>query len=250
MSIITNMSAQTNTLHDRQPCISHSVDETMMQEDAEMTSACRVTFSVLELVQVQEIPSRATYTEAEIRAAHYSKEDYKEMKLGATETIQLHLSGKMVGKDHCMRGLECRTNAGFSFVKNNRRQAAFAVIDEQDRQDEIGISDEDLISEAYQKSSLSCRCYAFAQGLFDAQEVIKDILSAYPPGTQLLLPSNDDENLAALIAQCQALDPDTLLRVLNTTIEDATMSSGCQVCLEKEMDAPELDSMEWTAEAA
>lgn len=240
-------------LHFQQPSVSGSVDgvedETLMQEeDAEMPYSCSVTFAVSE--HVLEIPSRDTYTEAEIRAAHYSREDYKEMKRDASATIQLHLSGKLTGSDDCMRGLECRTNAGFSFVKNNRQQASFAVIDEQDRQDEIGISESDLISEAYQKSSLSCRCHALAQGLFDAQEVIKDILSSYPQGTQAPVDCINDADAASLIAQCQPLDPNLLLRALSNTADDSAVSSGCHVYLDNEMDTPELESMEWTAEAA
>ena len=195
-------------------------EEAMVQEeeDTKMTYCC-VTFADSD--QVHEIPSRDTFTTEEIRSAHYNKEDYKEMKRDASETIQLYHLGKLSESD-CFRGLECRTQAGFNFVKNNRLRASFAVIDEQDRQDEIGINDPNLISDVYQKSSLSCRCYAYAIGLFD-EMVMKD--------EEVVEGTWDDAISASLITvQCQTIDP---------------ISSDDQ-----DVDAPQLDSMEWTAEAA
>lgn len=213
-----------------------------------MASCNSVTFTSCD--QVLEIPSRDRYTVAEIRAAHYSKDDFKEMKRSAFETIQLIVAGKFPGEDLCMRGLKCRTTAGFSFVKNNRQKASFAVIDEQDRQDEVGISDSSLISEAYQKASLPSRCYAFAQGLLDAQEVIKDILSSQPLATQLALISATEESTSTWHFS-QSLGQNVLLRVLANSIEEGTrIETRGQLPFAEGMDSPQLDSMEWTAEAA
>lgn len=123
--------------------------------------------------QILEIPSRETYSPEEKQAAYYRKDDFQQMKRCAFESIQWHRSGGDNNSlEHSMRGLEGRTQDGFNIVRNNRLQAAYAVIDEQDRQDEIGVCDSMMLAEVYQRTSLSCKCLALARGLMDAQEVM------------------------------------------------------------------------------
>lgn len=191
-----------------------------------------VTFST-NRPQIFEIPSRDAFTADEIQAAHYSKEDYKGIRRRAFTLIQLQLTGESSREDDCMRGLECKTTEGFRFVRNNRKHASFAVIDEQDRQDEVGISDVNLISEVYQKSSVASLCFAYAQGLLDAQDACQDDLPLTVHPRQ------------------QAVDPNTPLRcVLDTAMEDVKTETGFQVQLPHNLEEPQLDMMEWTAEAA
>jgi len=152
-------------------------------EKMSFSGGCKQVTFALSFNQVIEIPSRETFSAEEISSAWYNKADYQAIKRRALQTIQLQRAGNLVSEDeHCMRGLEGRTNGGYSIVKSNRSQASYAVIDEQDRQDEMGISDSDLLAEVYQSSSLHCKCVAFARALVDAQEVAKDILSLAATG--------------------------------------------------------------------
>ena len=253
------------SLHSPLYVTDESDDDQQSQDTEEVDMFTPPTITFARSDQILEIPSRETYSAEEKQAAWYKKEDYQEMKRRAFETIQFQRSGQLLSgnTDHCMRGLEGRTSDGFNAVKNNRMASSHAVIDEQDRQDEMGICDAGLLSDVYQRSSLQCKCLAFAQGLVDAQEVIKDILTqeghAGVTGHQGASSSSTEAIAAISPFNVIALDQNMLLNlILNNAPEDEhpkedmVMDSTLQIRFQQKDvdDTIPLDSMEWTAAEA
>ena len=151
---------------------SESEDEYMVIRPKQ-TMPVRVRFNNCN--QEHQVPSRDSFTADEMRAQWYKKPEYEEMRQDAFTTILLHRAGCLLpgNENHSIRGLEDRSvQAG-----NKKRQALFKVVDEQDRQDEMGIANPNLLAEVYQTASLSSRCTAHARGLLDAQEVMLDLMS-------------------------------------------------------------------------
>lgn len=221
------------------PFSSYVTDESEDDSSMHMDHPISVRFAASD--QALEIPSRDSYSEAEIRAAWYKKEDYQAMKLLALETMNLHQSSQLPPGDteHCMRGLEGRTHDGFAIVKQNRKVASFAVIDEQDRQDEMGISDPDLIAEAYGSCVLNCQYVAFVQGVLDAQEVLKDLLQEESVLQKASKPTT--------VADYVPVDQNALFRLLDSEgADDMFVESTFQ----KDAEEVSLSVMDWTAEAA
>jgi hypothetical protein len=159
---------------------SEGEDECMMAQPQQIRRR-RVRFS--DCNQEHKVPSRDSFTTEEMREKWYKKREYQEMRHEAFATVDLYLSGRLLPGDidRCIRGLEGRTkgatNQGFHATRNDRREASFKVVDEQDRQDEMGICNPDLLADVYQTASLYSRCAAHARGLLDAHEVVMELLS-------------------------------------------------------------------------
>jgi hypothetical protein len=159
---------------------SEGEDECMMVQPQQIRRR-RVRFS--DCNQEHEVPSRGSFTTEEMRAKWYRKREYQEIRQEAFATVDLYRSGRLLAgdTDRCIRGLEGKTEGttkqGFRATRNDRREASFKVVDEQDRQDEMGICNPDLIADVYQAASLYSRCAAHARGLLDAHEVVLELLS-------------------------------------------------------------------------
>ena len=124
------------------------------------------TVSVRPITHVDNIP------EEEIAAIWFCKKDFEDIKRSFATTLRLISYGEFKGDDeeHCSRGLEFRTRAGALQRRDNKWNALNAVLDEQDRQKELGINNDKLLSQIYITENRHCRQAAFKLGLCDQDE--------------------------------------------------------------------------------
>jgi hypothetical protein len=71
-------------------------------------------------------------------------------------------------EEHCPRGLEYRTPLGSQKRQANKWTAIEAVLEEQQRQQVEGISDDEYLSQVYKQAALHCQQEALERGLADA----------------------------------------------------------------------------------
>jgi hypothetical protein len=223
-------------------------DEYMMIQPHQIRRR-RVRFS--DCNQEHEVPSRDSFTIEEMRAKWYKKREYQAMRQEAIATILLYRTGGLVAgdTDRCIRGLESKTERTkdkvFQDIRNDRRQVSFKVVDEQDRQDEMGICNPDLISDVYQAASLYSRCAAHARGLLDAHDVVIDVLSQSAGTDHYMInqvPPSFDEALAHSVQ----------LHLLNSSVAYYTtggrndMPLGVVACDESDNASSCAVDMDWT----
>ena len=111
------------------------------------------------------------YTEEEMAAAWYSRDELKKLQFKLKKTIVLMLaeSPKANSSRYCTRGLESLTPSGQD-TKQQRRRAAFdTVLDEQEFQQEVGIPDPNLLADLYFESTAYSQYLAEVQGARDAK---------------------------------------------------------------------------------
>jgi hypothetical protein len=77
-------------------------------------------------------------------------------------------------EEFCVRGLTHWTDEALADKKKRQRKAAAAVLKEQRRQRELGLQDEERLSEAYRQHSLAAQVVAVNDGAKDLKEV-KDV---------------------------------------------------------------------------
>ena len=132
----------------------------------------RVTFK--ETVSVRPITHVDNIPEEEIAAVWFCKKDFEEMKRSFANTLRLIAYGEFRGdnEDHCARGLEFRTRAGALERRENKWNALNAVLDEQDRQKELGINNDKLLSQIYITENRHCRQAASKLALRDEEEAM------------------------------------------------------------------------------
>lgn len=258
----TNATPSTNRGHHTVPSIVSDDDTTVFIESSDdsamsetMTTAPgHVAFSDVD--QIYEIPARSTYSEEERRTIWYRKDDYQVMKQLAMETIGLDrtcgIPGGSSSSWFSMRGLECRTREGFARCKQSRYLSVGSVIDEQDRQDELGISDPDLIARVYAEQCVYSQYVAFAQGLIDA-EALSQTAESHQDGAD-----SSSSALGLLDKETGSSDQSLLVLAqigmggLHEKEEDqARREAGFQMLVQDLDETSIPDEMEWSfAEAA
>lgn len=141
-----------------------------------------------ETVSVRPIPHVDNIPADEVAAVWFCKKDFEDMKKSFATTLRLIAYGEFKADDaeHCARGLEFRTRAGALARRENKWNALNAVLDEQDRQRELGINNDKLLSQIYITENRLCRQSALELGRQDEEEareyvvtpVVEDVVMA------------------------------------------------------------------------
>jgi hypothetical protein len=118
-------------------------------------------------VSVRETLHIQNYTEREIRNTWYSDEDISRIKLEIKCTVSSYRRGRLESLEHsnryCLRGIEGNCNKAAAKARQlNKLIGLKSVLDEQERQENLGIQDPKLISIRYQ-NDISQRCQRAAQ---------------------------------------------------------------------------------------
>jgi hypothetical protein len=95
------------------------------------------------------------YTQEEIEATWFSKTDFENIKADMRFALGLLRAG-ILDQDtisYCRRGLECRTKEGVRKRMFNKASTRNAVLDEQDRQWDIFVTDSEAIAKVYVAAS-------------------------------------------------------------------------------------------------
>ena len=171
---------------------------------------------------------------------------------GDTEHHRLLLwYGKQQVKDFRRHYQQEQGSEVLTDVKQNRQAASFAVIDECDRQDELGICDPELIKAASQRHTFPSVYLAYAQALFDAQEVMQDLLEEVTSTAIATLTASQPE-----AASSKSTPGDSAVTSSSSSPIDQNALVGMMFveCSQEgtfiEEDPLKNSMMEWTAEAA
>jgi hypothetical protein len=124
-------------------------------------------------VYVQETIHVNDYTDNEIDATWYTREDFKNQKAEFAITVRMLATDRYSGDDdiHCARGLEYRHREGAKLRQKNKLNGLMSVLEEQSRQQLVGEENDEKISKAYIQANYHCRHAALEMGLFDEDEV-------------------------------------------------------------------------------
>lgn len=149
-----------------------------------------------ETVTICHIPSLSQMSEEEINNSWYNETEFKIMKLGIVQILRKVIAGtyqhNMDSLETEARGLENKTPKGSDARKKNRYAALFAVLDEQERQREYGLTvDPEYIAKLYRQSSAHCQMKAIQIAANDAKLFYSDNeVSFYSPkmNRKLLVP--------------------------------------------------------------
>lgn len=125
-----------------------------------------------ETVAVRPIVHIDNMSKEDISATWFSKNDFDIIKRSFASTVRMLTYGELSGDDdeHCARGLEFRTRNGALERRENKWNALNATLDEQDRQRELGISNDQLLSQIYITENKHCRIAALNLGQCDAEQ--------------------------------------------------------------------------------
>jgi hypothetical protein len=163
------------------------------------------TVSVRPITHVDNIPTD------EVAAVWFCKKDFEDMKKSFATTLRLIAYGELKGDDseHCARGLEFRTRVGALARRENKWNALNAVLDEQDRQRELGISNDKLLSQIYITENRLCRQSALELARRDEVEARQfHITTAVDDDVMADSSSESDEEMD----YCQEYAPRSTLR--------------------------------------
>jgi hypothetical protein len=112
------------------------------------------------------------YTKEEIVATWFSKTDFENIKADMRFALGWLRAG-ILDQDtisYCRRGLECRTKEGTRKRMFNKASTRNAVLNEQDRQLDIFVTDLEAIAKIYIAASRLSQVSARTMGLFDEKE--------------------------------------------------------------------------------
>jgi hypothetical protein len=163
------------------------------------TQRRRVLFK--ETVSVRPITHIDDMSDERIQAVWYDKKDFEDIKKGIVGTVRLMMSCQegdgesscvIDNEEHCSRGLEYRTREGASARRENKWNALNAVLDEQDRQKELGIQNEKLLCQIYVTENRRSRLHALQLGIQD-ETAAKAIYSSCQGSDDMMDLSNDSE---------------------------------------------------------
>eukprot|EP00934_Nitzschia_sp_Nitz4_P003202 Nitzschia sp. Nitz4//scaffold106_size73319//19329//19883//NITZ4_005730-RA/size73319-processed-gene-0.66-mRNA-1//-1//CDS//3329532502//3192//frame0 len=136
--------------------------------EADSEKRCRVTFA--KRVRIKKIRSYTLYSDQERDAVWYDEEEYAEIKKRCLQSIRMMMRGDMPENDEfCSRGLEVRTKNNARARKELRLKASCLVLEEQDIQMDMGITDDERIREIYLYSAGDAHSRAHFYGLRDAK---------------------------------------------------------------------------------
>ena len=148
------------------------------------------TVSVRPITHVDNIPDE------EIAAVWFSKKDFEDIKKSIATTLRLIAYGEFQGDDetHCVRGLEFRTRAGALERRENKWNCLNAVLDEQDRQKELGINNDKLLSQIYITENRLSRQASLKHGLHDQLEAMELHSTPIVDNDDEMVDSSDDSD--------------------------------------------------------
>mmetsp|Transcript_23346 Transcript_23346/g.66148 ORF Transcript_23346/g.66148 Transcript_23346/m.66148 type:complete len:207 (+) Transcript_23346:62-682(+) len=111
----------------------------------------------------------ANYTQKERQATWYTRQDLQTIKLQRKHTISEMERSFMIisNSQHDYRGLESKTKEGSMKKRSNVTDALFAVLDEQDLQDEQNVFDPIRIAQVYMKYARKCQYVAQSRAIND-----------------------------------------------------------------------------------
>ena len=159
------------------PCFDHDVPA--LTSDHSGVARGKKRFRIkLELNEVFPVPHIDDMSNEDIGMIWYDKSDYDSMKQSFIPIIKRLMRGAKVEESNSetARGLEFRTREGAMKRQQNKVQAVQTVLDEQDRQLELGLYDVEKISELYFKVGRPCRELARDLGVKD-EEFVKSSIS-------------------------------------------------------------------------
>jgi len=100
----------------------------------------------------------------------FCRDEYEVIKARNSLLVKMMKKGSFEeGDDHTFRGLEHKLKAVFRQRRANKFNALNAVLEEQDRQFNIGTNEPEAIAVRYRRASMNARENAFAIGLKDAE---------------------------------------------------------------------------------
>ena len=164
-------------LHRLQPDALHGVRkvssaESKRKESPSTRPGIRTSVRFNETVAVRPITHVDDLSDDDLDALWFTRDDFAKMKRSFSNTTKLISQGLYAeDEDHiCARGLEHRTKCAARNRRRTRWHAIGAVLLEQRRQRNLGIRDDELISEAYTEENLRCRLVALRLGVQDQKQ--------------------------------------------------------------------------------
>jgi hypothetical protein len=148
--------------------------------------AFKGTVSVRPITHVKDMPQEM------IRTIWYDKKDFEQIKKGFAPTVRImsQIDPNIDDEEHCSRGLEYRTRVGANARREQKWNALNAVLDEQDRQREMGICNTDLLCQIYLTENLLSRLNALQLGKQD--EEAARIVYCHSRSNEMIIDLSDD----------------------------------------------------------
>jgi hypothetical protein len=163
------------------------------------------------------------YTEEEIKETWFTRQEYENIKNDCLRQVEHLVDSEQFGLttiDSTTRGLENRTKLGLSRKLVNRQTSIDAVLDEQFKQEALGMRNEIHISKVYNQVSAKCQIYANFMGqcdAYDARHAYDEVCAwQIPPTTNnekwdiLLPPKRASSKFRTKIASHSLHDKDIL----------------------------------------
>ena len=123
---------------------------------------------------IHEIENLEQISEEERSNMWFTREEYSEIKASYLEIITMTRNKEFItdSERHCTRGLECRSKAGSRRRRDTQRNALFAVLGEQERQQAEGIQQVDTLAVIYRQFSFHSQQAATNMGRRDEYEIL------------------------------------------------------------------------------
>jgi hypothetical protein len=124
-------------------------------------------------IRVRKIIHIDEFTDEEVSACYYHKEEFDRVRLELKATVQMFQVGELE-KDtthFTKRGTEHRTPDAVQRRNRNKQMAAEAVFDEQENQWADGVIDSEVLASIYQAASSHCQIAAHNIALDYEKEV-------------------------------------------------------------------------------
>lgn len=101
----------------------------------------------------------------------YNKDEYDIIKARNSLIVKMMKTGNFEENgENCFRGLEHKLKEGFKQRRSNKFNALNAVLEEQDRQYNRGLSQPEIVAESYRRVSLGAKEAAYDLACRDAEE--------------------------------------------------------------------------------
>ena len=134
----------------------------------------RKTVAFAPVIKYKTVRHISEYSQEEIDGLFYGDEDLDDIRAECGETVRRMVEKERIPEDkYCIRGLEYKTPGGADFRRKNKRRALRAVLEEQRKQIEMGVINDESLSEAYMRSSDKCKRIARFLAARDEEEIHK-----------------------------------------------------------------------------
>jgi len=130
----------------------------------------------MEAVTICPILPLSDLSKKEMHDTYYNENEFRIIKIAIVKILRKMIAGTYKHDIDCIeseaRGLENKTPKGSKARKKNRYAALFAVLDEQNRQRERGLTvDSECIAKLYRQTSAKCQMKAIQIAAIDAKLV-------------------------------------------------------------------------------